>query len=265
MTIKETFTTSTFEDAFKVVPINVKDHKGKDTTTQGTPDMMPILLGLSDNDISHRLIAGKQAGLFIPAPSVKPFMTKSMEMLKPYIQSYVKAAQEALGQEMGVDIAAVLENGMDGFQISPDDPRITEKMLDNTTRALDLKYPTGPLYKQVLDDIIDLAAIELEPLWGRDEDNYKCFVSMIIFNVINTYARQATDIVNQQVFGPIVEILQYKQYAAQQQQMSEQAKVHNKQAQQANHLVGLAGEKLSSESINELTLPDSVKQDKIIN
>lgn len=262
MTIKDTFTSDQFRDEFKVVPVNVKDAKGKDTIAQGTPDLVAVLLGMPAEATTMRIISGANNGQVISAPVLKDFYEAINPILNSYIEAYVTTAQKVVGTELGVDMDALQESGADGFQIDQDDPRITQPMIDKILEELDKVYPTGPLTANIIQAVINVADDKLGSIYEDGADNWKIFIGLTIINTINSFTRSATTIVNQQIIGPLVEVVQYKQYVAQQQAAMKKAQQGSRRR---SGLVDLAGGELSSEKINELTLPPDAKKDKIVN
>lgn len=195
-------------------PINVIDRKGKTVAATGKADIFPMLLGLDEDYRSYQVMSGSLAGSFQFGPKVDPFMKRVADTLGELTKTYVKTAQIGLAEALGIDAKQLEDDGADGFQLNPEDPRINAEVIEKTNVFIEERYPTGPLTPMVMTAMNRVADDTLQEAWDKG-DNYKVFVGYLIANALNQFAMRCQQIVNQQVLGPITQILEYRDYIRQ--------------------------------------------------
>lgn len=255
MKISEVFNAGIIDpEKLKVGPITIRDKKGKETKTDGMPDIVPTIMDMSPEFMSYQYNT-PEGSRILYGTGIRGFITSSGGVMGKHLREYVTAAQLILANLIGITMEQM--EGADGYQIPIDSPQITEDTLDQLYDGLNKQYPLGPVTKELAAEVIALAELHMSEAWELG-DNYKGYISYVIIKGIGQYASQCQQIVEQEVAGPVFQVLQYRMKIIQQGQAGKRP---------APVITDLLGGELNTKSQGKIVGLDGkeIKPDKIVN
>lgn len=240
----------------QVTPITVRDRKGKATKKRGMPDVLPVIMGIDLEYRSYQYNDENQLKVMYGTALV-PFITASGEIMKRYTKEYISTAQIAVGEALGIDMKKLHDDGVDGFQLKVDDPKITDQVPGKVYDALEKAYPLGPITPEFLEANTACAEQYLGEAWYKG-DNYRAYICYLIIKGVGQFAATCQSIVQEQIVGPIWQILQIRE---------QEAQVAKAMGKSAPGMTDLIGGKLSSEKIGKIVGLDGreMKSEDIVN
>jgi hypothetical protein len=236
----------------QITPITLRDKKGKEVKADGTPDVLPVVMSIPLELRSYQYTTD-QGPRIQYAIGLLPYITQSGQILETYVREYFSAAQLILADLLGITKEQM--EGADGFQLRTDDPRISEDTLDQLYDGLNKQYPLGPVVPEMIKALNDCAEALLGSYWEQG-DNYKVYISYLVIKAIGQYAATCQHVVEQQVAGPVFQILQYRM----EQQMAASQKP-------GAAITDVFGSKLNSKGAGKIVGLDGreIKKDEIVN
>lgn len=250
MKISEVFRADIIDpEKLKRVPITIRDKRGKETKTDGMPDIVPTIMDMDPDFMSYQYQT-QQGTRMKYGTELNTFIEASGKILTEATREYVTAAQLVLAGLIGITIEQM--DGADGYQLDLDSPLITEDTLDQLYDGLNKQYPLGPVGKGLMEKTVATAEQYLGAAWEKG-DNYKAYISYVIIKGIGQYASQCQQIVEKEVAGPIFQVLQYR--------MQRDAQ----KAQRQPAITDLLGNKLDSKGKIVGLDGKEIKKDEIIN
>lgn len=237
-------------ELLKRTPITIRDKKGKETKADGMPDVLPVVMDIPLELRSYQY--NTQQGPKIQyATGMVPYITQSGQILEKYTREYFDSAQLIMAGLIGITKEQM--EGADGFQIDADDPKITEDVLDQLYDGLNKQYPLGPVIPGMLKELTDCAEVHLGSYWDQG-DNFKAYISYLVIKAIGQYASTCQRVVEQEVAGPIYQILQYRMQQAQAASQRPGAAItdslgHKLGSDNAGKIVGLDGREIKKDEV----------------
>lgn len=235
-----------------ITPITVRDKKGKETKFDGIPDVLPVVMDIPLGLRSYQYTTPEGPRIQY-ATGILPYITQSGQILEKYTEEYFTAAQLILANLLGITMEQM--EGADGFQLQVDDPKITMDTLDQLYNGLNKQYPAGPVTPEMLVALTNCAEALLGSYWEQG-DNFKAYISYLVIKGIGQYASTCQRVVEQQVAGPIFQILQYREQQLQAARQKPGAAI-----------VDSLGRKLGSDNAGKIVDLDgrAIKKDEIVN
>lgn len=240
----------------KVTPITARDRKGNEVKKRGMPDVLPVIMGMDLEYRSYQYSEADQMRIMYGSALI-PFITASGEIMKKYTKEYVSVAQIAVGEALGIDMAKLENDGVDGFQLDINDPKITDQVPEKVYAALEAAYPLGPITPEFLDANTACAEEHLGEAWYKG-DNYRAYICYLIIKGVGQFAATCQGIVAEQVVGPLWQVLQIRE---------QEKQVAAAMGKSAPGMTDLLGGKLSSEKLGKIVGLDGkeIKADDIVN
>lgn len=242
MKISEVFSSALLNaDYLTITPVTVRDRKGKETKAQGMPDVLPAIMGMAPEYMSYQYQT-PEGPRIIYGSALIPFMTATGTIFQKYTKEYVQLAQLAVGEALKIDMKKLEENGSDGFQLTTDNKNISEKAIDAIYDKLEKLYPLGPVTAGLVAEITACGEELMEDTWEKG-DNYKAYISYIIIKGISQFANTCFQIVDQQIVGPLHQVIKMR---------AQEEQVAQAMGKSAGPITDLTGRKLTSENIGKI-------------